>query len=154
MCPRCREEYLATVELCVHCGVALVAAGELPPEEQAAPLPPLEELVRVRVENPVWIQTLADHLAEEGIPSRVELLDGDGPVARRHGAPCALYVRPDDVERARQVDEELLRVQLPDLPEGADTGWSEAEGCPACGAAVDAHATECPDCGLGFAEDD
>ena len=143
MCPSCREEYLATVEHCVHCGVALVVAGELPPEEQTE-LPPLEELVRVRVESPVWIQSLADRLAQEGIPSRVELLDGDGPVARRHGAPCAIYVQSDDAERARQ---------LPDLPESADTGWSETEGCPACGAAVEAHATECPDCGLGFAEE-
>jgi hypothetical protein len=153
MCPSCREEYVATVERCVHCGVALVVVGELPPEERAE-LPPLEQLVRVRVENPVWIQNLADQLAQDGIPSRVELLDGEGPVARRHGAPCALYVRPGDVERARRIDERLLREQLPDLPEGADTGWSEAEGCPACGAAVDAQATECPDCGLGFAEED
>jgi hypothetical protein len=153
MCPSCREEYLATVERCAHCGVALVAASELPPEEQTD-LPPLEELVRVRVENPVWIEALAGQLAREGIPSRVELLDTDAPLARRHGAPCVLYVQSGDAERARQIDEELLRQQLPDLPEGADTGWSEAEGCPACGAAVAAQATECPDCGLGFAEED
>jgi hypothetical protein len=153
MCPSCREEYLATVERCVHCGVALVAAGELPPEEQTD-LPAPEELVRVRVENPVWIESLADRLAQEGIASRVELLDSDAPVARRHGAPCALYVQSGDAERARQIDEELLRAQLPDLPEGADTGWSEAEGCPACGAAVGADATECPDCGLGFRDEE
>jgi hypothetical protein len=62
-------------------------------------------------------------------------------------------VRPEDAERARRIDEDLLREQLPDLPEGTDTGWSEAEGCPACGAAVDAQVTECPDCGLGFGEE-
>jgi hypothetical protein len=136
----------------VECDVALVVLDELPPEERSE-LPPADQLVRVRVENPVWIDNLAARLAEEGIASRVDLLDGDGPVARRHGAPCALYVRPEDAERARRIDEDLLREQLPDLPEGADTGWSEAEGCPACGASVDAQASECPDCGLGFGEE-
>jgi hypothetical protein len=136
----------------VECDVALVVLDELPPEERSE-LPPADQLVRVRVENPVWIDSLAARLAEEGIASRVDLLDGDGPVARRHGAPCALYVRPEDAERARRIDEDLLREQLPDLPVGTDTSWSEAEGCPACGASVDAQVTECPDCGLGFSEE-
>jgi predicted amidophosphoribosyltransferase len=152
VCPSCREEYLATVERCAECDVALASAGELPPEEDAG-LPPVEEMAQLRVENPVWIESLAAHLAEQGIPSRVVLLDSDAPTARRHGAPCALFVVPADLERARRIDEELLRRQLPDLPEGADTGWSEAEGCPACGAAVDPQASECPDCGLAFGDE-
>lgn len=151
-CPSCREEYVATATRCVECDVALVAVEELP-RDAPSELPPSEQLVRIRVENPVWIETLAAGLAEEGIPSRVELLDSEAPVARRHGAPCALYVRPEDAERARRIDDALLREQLPDLPEGADTGWQEAEGCPACGAEVDTGAAECPDCGLGFADE-
>ncbi len=152
VCPRCRDEYLATVERCPDCDVALVPAGEVPPEDEEDGLPPVDQLERIRVENPVWIDTLAARLAEQGIASRVALLDCEAPVARRHGAPCALYVRPEDAEAARRIDEALLRQQLPDLPEGTDTGWHEAESCPACGTALDPEATECPDCGLGFGE--
>ncbi|MEN8183049.1 MAG: hypothetical protein ABFS46_11000 [Myxococcota bacterium] len=151
VCPSCREEYLATVGRCAECEVDLVSPSELPPKGE---LPPVEQLQRVRVENPVWIQTLASQLAQAGIASRIELLSDEAPAARRHGAPCALYVRPEDAGRAREIDEDLLRAQLPDLPEGASGGWSEAEGCPACGTAVEAEAAECPECGLAFAEAD
>lgn len=152
VCPSCREEYVGTVERCVECSVPLVDASELPPEEEGG-LPPVEQLVQIRVEHPVWIESLAAHLADEGIASRVVLLDSEAPAAQGRGAPCALYVQPVDAERARRIDEEFLRRQLPDLPEDTDTGWSEAEGCPACGAVVDAEATECPDCGLGFTDE-
>jgi hypothetical protein len=131
--------------------VALVSEGELG-EEPVAELPASDALVQVRVENPVWIRALAERLAQEGIPSRVELLDSDSSTARRHGAPCILRVRPEDAERARQLDAALLRAQLPDLPEDASTEWREAEGCPACGTALDPEAAECPECGLSFGE--
>lgn len=152
VCPLCGEEYLATVERCAECDVALVAADELAPTPELE-LPAVDGLVRLRVENPVWIRNLAARLEEEGIPSRVELV-GETPAARRQGAPCALFVRPEDAERARRIDEQLLRRQLPDLPEDADTDWREADGCPACGAPVAPDAAECPDCGLGFVEPD
>ena len=148
-CPRCREEYVATALTCVDCGVALVAEGDLD-EAPATELPASDALVQVRVENPVWIRALAERLAEEGIPSRVELLESDARTARRHGAPCALRVRPEDAERARQVDAALLRAQLPDLPEDASPEWREAEGCPACGTPLAPEAVECPECGLAF----
>lgn len=149
LCPRCREEYVATVERCPACDVPLVAAAEVvfdAPEE----LPPATELVRVRVEHPSWIETLAEHLAAEGIPSRVELVASDRPATRGAPAPCALFVRPADAERARAIDAELLRSQLPDLPENVSSEWSDAEACPACGAALEPEAVECAGCGLAF----
>jgi hypothetical protein len=148
-CPRCREEYVATAITCVDCGVALVSEGELG-EAPVTELPASDALVQVRVENPVWIRALAERLAEEGIPSRVELLDSDSLAARRHGAPCSLWVRPEDAERARQVDAALRRSQLPDLPEDASPEWRDAEGCPACGSALEPEAAECSECGLSF----
>jgi hypothetical protein len=151
VCPVCGGEYLAGVERCAGCGVPLVEASALPEEGPPPGLPPSADLVRLRVENPVWIDALARRLAAEGIPSRVELVGAESQ-ARRLGSPCALFVRPEDAERARAVDAELLRSQLPDLPEGASTEWREAEGCPACGAAVGADASECPDCGLAFVD--
>lgn len=149
LCPRCREEYVATVERCPACGVALVAAPDAVLEDPEA-LPPASELVRVRVEHPSWIETLAEELAAEGIPSRVELVAADRPATRGAPAPCALYVRPADAERARAVDAALLRSQLPDLPEHVSSEWSDAEACPACGAALEPEAAECAGCGLAF----
>jgi hypothetical protein len=149
LCPRCREEYVATVERCPACGVALVAAAEAVFEAPEA-LPPAAELVQVRVEHPSWIETLAEHLAAEGIPSRVELVASHRPATRGAPAPCALFVRPADAERARAIDAALLRSQLPDLPEDVSSEWSEAEACPACGAALEAEAAECGGCGLAF----
>jgi hypothetical protein len=149
LCPSCREEYVATVERCPACGVALVAAAEAVFGAPEA-LPPAAELVQVRVEHPSWIETLAEHLAAEGIPSRVELVASDRPATRGAPAPCALFVRPADAERARAIDAALLRSQLPDLPEDVSSEWSEAEACPACGAALEAEAAECGGCGLAF----
>jgi predicted amidophosphoribosyltransferase len=148
LCPRCGEEYLATVERCAACDVPLVAEGE-GVFEAALELPPAAELVRLRVEHPTWIETLAERLAEAGIPSRVELFAGDRP-ATRGAAPCALFVRPEDAERAGAIDAELLRAQIPDLPEGVGSAWREAEACPACGSALDPDASECAGCGLAF----
>jgi predicted amidophosphoribosyltransferase len=149
LCPRCREEYVATVERCATCDVPLVAAAEVT-FEAAGDLPPTAQLVRVRVEHPSWIETLAVRLAEQGIPSRVELVASDRPATRGAPAPCALFVRPEDAERARAIDAELLRSQLPDLPEDVSSEWSEAEACPACGAALEPEAAECAGCGLAF----
>jgi hypothetical protein len=149
ICPSCREEYVATVERCPACDVVLVAEGEV---VFAAPeaLPPSAELVRLRVEHPSWIELLAESLAEAGIPSRVELVATDRPATRGAPAPCALFVRPADVERARAIDADLLRTQLPDLPEDVSSEWRDADACPACGAALQAEASECPGCGLAF----
>ena len=149
VCPSCREEYVATVERCAACDVPLVAEGEVvfaAPEE----LPPASELVRLRVEHPTWIEVLAERLAEAGIPSRVELVASDRPATRGAPAPCALFVRAEDVERARGIDTELLRTQVPDLPDDVSPEWREAEACPACGAALEAEASECAGCGLAF----
>jgi predicted amidophosphoribosyltransferase len=149
VCPSCGEEYVATMERCAACDVTLVAAGEVV-FEAPAELPPAAALAQLRVEHPTWIELLAERLAEAGIPSRVELLTTDRPARRGAPAPCALFVRPEDLERARGIDAELLRAQLPDLPDGVDAGWSEAEACPACGTALDAEASECAGCGLAF----
>lgn len=149
VCPSCREEYLATMERCAACDVLLVTEGEAvfeAPED----LPPAAALAQLRVEHPTWIEMLAERLADAGIPSRVELLSADRPAGRGAPAPCALFVRPEDLERARAIDLELLRTQLPDLPDHVSAEWSEAEACPACGTALEAEASECSGCGLAF----
>jgi len=153
ICPRCGEEYVATVERCVECGVPLGAEGpgEPAPLEE---LPPLESLVALRNAEVSWIDGLAHALAEAGIPSRVELPpQDDRPVqGRGMGAVrCTIYVRREDAAAAARIDAEFARTQVPDLPEGTSAGWAEAETCPGCDSPVATDARECPECGLTFA---
>lgn len=153
ICPRCGEEYVATVERCVECGVPLGAEGpgEPAPLEE---LPPLESLVALRNAEVSWIDGLAHALAEAGIPSRVELPpQDDRPVqGRGMGAVrCTIHVRREDAAAAARIDAEFARTQVPDLPEGTSAGWAEAETCPGCDSPVATDARECPECGLTFA---
>ncbi len=117
----------------------------------ALELPPASELVLIRAEGPAWFETLAVALTAAGIRSRVELLDPERVGARSgvSGTACALFVRPKDEARAREIDAAVHRDQVPDL-EHAESVEGHGEGCPACGHAVPDDATDCPDCGLTF----
>ena len=153
ICPSCGEEYLSTVQLCAECHVPL---GAEPPAPRADPedLPPLESLVAVRNAEVSWIDGLAHALAEAGIPSRVELPPQDERPVQGRGmgaVRCTLYVRGEDAAEAARIDAEFARTQVPDLPESASAGWTEAETCPGCDAALPPDAQECPECGLAFA---
>lgn len=147
-CPSCGEEFLHTVMRCSDCGSDLRLASEVTgaPEDG---MPPVSELELIRAEGPAWIEALAARLADQGIDSRVEIIDiakhgarsGSGDVA------CGLFVRPGDVQRAREIDAAVQREQIPDVEESHQQG-GECEHCPACGSDVPDAAPECPDCGL------
>jgi hypothetical protein len=153
-CPRCGEEYVASVRTCVECGVPLdVEAPAAAMPAPAAELPPLEALVALRNAEVRWIEELAERLAGEGIPSRVELPDQDDRRVQGRGmgaVRCTLYVRREDAEPAARIDAEFARTQVPDLPAETQAGWAEAEGCPGCSAPLAPDAQECLECGLAF----
>jgi len=152
-CPRCGEEYVASVRICVECGVALDAEARASMTAPVAELPPLEALVELRNAEVRWIEGLAERLAEEGIPSRVELPDQDDRRVQGRGmgaVRCTLYVRGEDAEAAARVDAEFARTQVPDLPAEVVESSADGESCPGCGAAVAPDAQECPECGLAF----
>jgi hypothetical protein len=153
-CPRCGEEYLATVTLCADCGIPLGGSGAAgPADPEPEELPAAADLVAVRNAEVSWIEGLAGALAEAGIASRVELpserdqrqVQGRGMGAFR----CTLYVRQEDVAAAARVDAAFARTQVPDLPE-AEAAWAAAEACPGCGSTLAADAEECRECGLAF----
>lgn len=157
-CPECRSEYLGSATVCVECGIALVSEVSLE-SAASAQLPPVSELVCIRAASVGWAQRLSERLAAEGISHRIEASDDDTDdgSARRPGAnlPYGVYVRPEDVEAASQVDAAFMHSQIPDLPgESGPEGAENDEGCPACGTALTPEAVECPDCGLvlGVAE--
>jgi hypothetical protein len=153
-CPECGEEYLHSVAVCPDCGVALVLEGESisAPPAPVDELPPASDLRRVRTATVGWARSFSDLLGEMGVPHRVELEDDSVRVA---GIPadeqlCSVFVRPEDGERAAQLDSQLLRSQIPDVPEDFVPSYGEDGQCPACGEPADLAAAECGSCGLAF----
>ena len=152
-CPRCRCEYFGRVVECADCGVALVPEHALA-ASQPGELPPVSELTCVRASAVGWAQGLSLRLSEAGIAHRIEAVPDEGGSESVRGEPDALlpygvWVREEELAAAREVDEDFLRSQIPDLPE--DLSAQEAVGddqCPACGMAVSSDTEECPDCGL------
>ena len=66
------------------------------------------------------------------------------------GWTYCLYVSPQDAEAAQEMADMLLGVHEEEPPPIVSV-----EGkCPACGAAVSASATECPECHLVFGGED
>ena len=51
---------------------------------------------------------------------------------------------------AREVDAEVLREQMPDIPDGFDPGALDTDRCPACQEPVPEGANECGACGLAL----
>ena len=158
ICPRCRCEYFATVEQCADCGVALVDPGNLPAEPTTEELPPASEMVPLRIASVPFASALSDMLQAAGISHRLDSAsvakedEKDGRARRQsHDQGVAVFVLPEDLEAAREIDAEFLRVQIPDQP--ADPSHSE-EHCPACGDPLAPDAAECPGCGLPFLEVD
>jgi len=150
-CPQCGEDFLHTAQVCSDCGVPLRLVSELAdPQAAAAGMPPASELVLIRAEGPAWIEALAAALRAAEIPSRVEIIDPERYGARSglSGTACGLFVLERDVARAREIDARVQREQIPDLPDEDAAGEGADGGCPACGHALSASDSECPDCGL------
>jgi hypothetical protein len=154
MCPECREEYMHSAELCVHCDVPLVHADHA--EEAASSLPPASELCCVRAASVGWATGLSERLRDAGIAHRIQAVgddaDSDGSVARPgQNLPYGVYVQQEDLAAATEIDLSHLSSEIPDLPEGYEIEESTEGACPACGDPVDATASECPGCGLALA---
>ncbi len=155
LCPECGEEYVHTAVQCFHCEVALVHADELAPAPgSGSELPAAAELTPIRIAAADWALALSERLVEEGIPHRIEAVaEAARGAGRRDAGRYGVYVRPEDAARARALDAEQLSREIPDIPEDWQDAAAEAEGCPACGAAVAETDTECPDCGLSLAQE-
>jgi hypothetical protein len=156
ICPSCRDEFVHAATFCAECDVELV----LPENLSAAvvpTIPPASDLTCVRVAASGWSLGLAERLVERDILHRVELMESGGS-AEVYG----VFVLPEDVEVAREIDAEHARREMPDLPDGFDPQHMMArpapleeeaseEVCPACGDPIDDTVTECAGCGLFLA---
>jgi hypothetical protein len=129
---------------CAACGAALFAQAD-----GAAPsaLPPLDALALVRVAHPGWATALSEALQAAGIQHRLAAETGAG---RGDSLRFGVFVRPGDSAAAARLDAEVLREQLPDLPEGYDPAALPEGECPACGARIGGAEAECAECGLAL----
>jgi hypothetical protein len=156
LCPECSEEYLHTASTCIHCEVPLVLEGEQPAARAAEELPPVSELVCVRAASVGWAKSLSEHLAQAGIPHRIQAAtpeedeDDGGRRKPGHNLPFGVYVYAEDVEAAARIDVAHTETQIPDIPESFGQAELSADSCPACGESISETATECAECGLAL----
>jgi hypothetical protein len=154
LCPECRTEYTLVATRCADCDVDLVAPHEVPAEEEVGEPPPASELQCGRGAPLAWTRALSGGLQQTGVVHRIETAEvGDAPEGQRPGVfgnvqLFGLYVRDEHVEPAQALDGNIAAQLLPEEAPAIDAG--EEESCPACGTALEAHALECPDCGLTF----
>ncbi len=163
-CPRCRAEYIPTVDRCADCDVDLVTGQQMielaetvqrARESRAGVIGPDDEVVTVFRGQVHEIRAFEELLAEERIAT---VVTGDGQSCGKGCCPTTLYlnVRADDaMDALRIIQQEIDRTTAihghdlshadavfnPDAPEVT---------CPACGARFQPNSTECPDCGLCF----
>jgi hypothetical protein len=153
LCPECHEEYTLVATRCADCDVDLVHGDELAfEEEELEAFPPASELECVRVAPIAWIRALSEALQQGGVVHRVEPAGADdAPEGQRPEVfgdvqLFGLYVRSEHASTARELDDSIAAQVLPE--EAPALAEGEEETCPACGTALAADVTECPDCGL------
>jgi hypothetical protein len=155
ICPACRTEYMLVATRCADCDIDLVDSDVLAAEEaNLEAFPPASELECVRVAPIAWIHALSEALQRRGVAHRVEPASAENTPEGQQtdvfgdAQLFGLYVQSEHVTPAKDLDgsiaAQVLPEEAPNLAEGGE------EACPACGAALAADATECPDCGLGF----
>ena len=155
ICPACRTEYMLVATRCADCDVDLVHADALAvEEEERGAFPPASELECVRVAPIAWIHALSEALQRQGVAHRVESAsaadapDGQNPDVFGGAQLFGLFVQSEHATTARDLDDSIAAQVLPEEAPPLEEG--EEETCPACGTALAANATECPDCGLAF----
>jgi predicted amidophosphoribosyltransferase len=144
-CRECNQEYQSWVSVCPDCGVSLDASGPEPLAAQSAPLPPVEDLALLRLDDPWQLQGIAELLQANGISSRIDAHTGGT-------ARLGIYVRRADFDAAHAIAEDLVASSLPDLDSTALS--HDPSACPACGEPTPESAASCSACGLEFPEVD
>jgi len=143
-CPQCKLGFAPETELCPSCKIALVPADEL--EELEMPFPFQDDLAnfeQLRVATAGWIQHLQEKLEEAEISYRTKTTNYDRTL-------LAVYVRPEDLKRAKKIDHEVFAAEVPGsgdvLPVEKLDFWS----CPACGHQLAENDQKCGECGLAL----
>lgn len=112
-----------------------------------------ESLVLIASLDAFESRRLLDRLTEAEIPFLV-LSDADARRRVQGGARgfagVNVFVPAEQRTRAREIQQEVLRESLPDLPEDFVPPPDGAETCPACATPLAQDAEQCAECGLEF----
>lgn len=150
VCPSCGDEFTLSVLECSDCHVPLVSPDAVPPEIEPEEFPDVAALACVRVGPLPWTRAISDALTEAGLAHRVEpdtrsVAEGGVDPERFGGQTLyGTWVRPEDLEPAREIDTAIFAVF--EAEAAPATGSSEA--CPACEAHLAPDVLECASCGL------
>ncbi len=146
VCPKCKVGFAPDTEVCPICKIPLVSGDEFEEESGETPKPiilddDISSLKEVRSADVNWIRHLQDKLAEAGIPHCIE-----------QSAPrkmlFSVYVRPDDLSRAKEIDEKVFAEEVPDGEGMADVEDLDFLSCPGCGNRLGENDLKCSSCGL------
>ena len=161
-CPKCGDEYVAEMQTCAACGVALelgqvilasAVTGD-PADARPLTIEAGEPVVSIRRGPMQQLKALQLYLHECGLGARIFKEDSGGCGCR--GPEVILQVREADVQQvmAALAHEYWQSTGLDDH----DTRYAgavfddqaEEALCPACGYRFSTRETTCPDCGLCF----
>ena len=108
-----------------------------------------DDLILLRSGDLHWIDALAERLQQKGIPFQLDI-DETEYNSYHHTHRVDLYVSPDFLEQAKEIDTAFYFEQVPDAhPEQIQIS-EDTSHCPACGYFLDTGTPICPDCGLEF----
>jgi hypothetical protein len=155
VCPKCKVGFAPGTAICPICKIPLASEDEFEEEPGETPETPepiildddISSLKQLRTADVAWIHHLQDKLAEAGIPNCIE-----------QSAPprmlFSVYVRPEDLPRAKDIDEKVFAVEVPDgegMPHAEDLDFSS---CPGCGNRLGENDLKCSSCGLDLSPTD
>ncbi len=146
VCPKCKVGFAPDTEVCPICKIPLVSEDEFEEEPGETPKPiilddDVSSLKKLRSADVNWIHHLQGELAEAGIPHCIE-----------QSAPrrmlFSVYVRPEDLLRAKDIDEKVFAEEVPDSGEMPDVEDLDFSSCPGCGNRLGENDLKCSSCGL------
>jgi RNA polymerase subunit RPABC4/transcription elongation factor Spt4 len=155
VCPKCNVGFAPDTAVCPICKIPLVSedeSDELVDEFSEIPAPiilddDLSSLNKLRTADVGWVHHLQDELAEARIPHCIEQ-------SQPRRMVFSVYVRPEDLPRAKEIDERVFAREVPD-----GEGMSHAEdldfsSCPGCGNRLGENDLKCSSCGLDLSPTD
>jgi RNA polymerase subunit RPABC4/transcription elongation factor Spt4 len=146
VCPKCKVGFAPGIAVCPFCKIPLASKQLFEEEPDETPEPiilddDISSLKELRTADVNWIHHLQDKLAEAGIPHCIE-----------QSAPrrmvFSLYVRPEDLDRAKEIDEKVYAIEVPDGEGMRHTEDLDFSSCPACGNRLGENDLKCSSCGL------
>jgi hypothetical protein len=147
-CPKCKVGFAPGITLCPFCNIPLTSERDVEFEDESGEIPEpvildddISSLKELRAADVSWIHHLQDKLAEVGIPHRIEQTDPPHML-------FSVYVRDEDLPRAKDVDDKVFAMEVPDSEEMPHVEDLDFSSCPGCGNRLGENDLKCNSCGL------